>query len=57
MIVISISLIISLGPIHGLVTIAKGLNSIPFRTRSLKPLAPMVLRLKAWESRSLPDFV
>jgi hypothetical protein len=29
-------------------------HSIPFRTRSLKPVAPMVLCLKARESRSLP---
>ena len=33
---------------------AGGPHPIPFRTRSLSPLAPMVLRLKAWESRSLP---
>ena len=29
-------------------------NPIPFRTRPLNPSAPMVLSLKAWESRSLP---
>ena len=29
-------------------------HPIPFRTRSLSPLALMVLRLKAWESKSLP---
>ena len=33
---------------------AGGPHLIPFRTQSLSPLAPMVLRLKAWESRSLP---
>ena len=33
---------------------AGGPHPIPSRTRSLSPLAPMVLRLKAWESRSLP---
>jgi hypothetical protein len=29
-------------------------NPIPFRTRPLNPSAPMVLSLKAWESRSPP---
>ena len=29
-------------------------HPIPFRTRSLSPLALMVLRLKTWESKSLP---
>ncbi len=38
----------------GLVAMARGLNPIPFRTRSLKPSAPMVLRLKTRESRSPP---
>ena len=38
----------------GLVALAKGPNPIPFRTRPLNPSAPMVLSLKAWESRSLP---
>jgi hypothetical protein len=38
----------------GLVALARGSNPIPFRTRPLNPSAPMVLRLKAWESRSLP---
>ena len=33
---------------------AGGPHRIPSRTPSLSPLAPMVLRLKAWESRSLP---
>ena len=38
-----------------LVIIAKVSHPIPFRTRSLNPLALMVLRLKARESKSLPD--
>ena len=38
----------------GLVVIARSLNPIPFRTRPLNSSAPMVLRLKAWESRSPP---
>jgi hypothetical protein len=38
----------------GLVAMARGLNPIPFRTRPLNPSAPMVLRLKTRESRSLP---
>ena len=37
-----------------LVIIAKGQYPIPFRTRKSSPSAPMVLCLKAWESRSLP---
>ena len=37
-----------------LVTMAKRLNPIPSRTRKLNALAPMVLHLKVWESRSLP---
>jgi hypothetical protein len=36
------------------VVLARGLNPIPFRTRPLNPSAPMVLRLKTRESRSLP---
>jgi len=31
-----------------------GPHLIPSRTQSLSPPGPMVLRLKAWESRSLP---
>src|SRR6185295_6493736 len=31
-----------------------GPHLIPFRTQSLSPPGPMVLCLKAWESRSLP---
>ena len=38
----------------GLVIIAKGSYPIPFRTRKSSPSAPMVLCLKAWESRTLP---
>src|ERR1044071_2455841 len=37
-----------------LVVLAGVPHPIPFRTRSLSPPAPMVLCLKAWESRSLP---
>ena len=37
-----------------LVVIAERLHSIPFRTRTLRAPAPMVLCLKAWESRTLP---
>ena len=38
-----------------LVIIAKVSHPIPFRTRPLNPFALMVLRLKARESKSLPD--
>ena len=38
-----------------LVIIARVSHPIPFRTRTLNLLAPMVLCLKARESRSLPD--
>src|SRR5277367_7123740 len=37
-----------------LVALPEGPHPIPFRTRSLSPPGPMVLRLKARESRSLP---
>ena len=37
-----------------LVALAKVSHPIPFRTRSLNPLAPMVLCLKTRESRSPP---
>ena len=40
-----------------LVIIAKVSHPIPFRTRTLNPLALMVLRLKARESKSLPDLL
>ena len=40
-----------------LVIIAKVSHPIPFRTRPLNPLALMVLRLKARESKSLPDLL
>ena len=36
------------------VIIAEVLYSIPFRTRKSSPLAPMVLSLKAWKSRTSP---
>src|SRR5258708_15560024 len=41
-------------PFADLVVIAKESCPIPFRTRPSKPSAPMVLRLKPRESRSLP---
>lgn len=37
-----------------LVAMPGGPHPIPSRTRPLSPPGPMVLRLKAWESRSLP---
>ena len=37
-----------------LVVLAERLHTIPFRTRKLRAPAPMVLCLKAWESRTLP---
>src|SRR5579862_1153600 len=37
-----------------LVALPEGPHPIPFRTRSLSPPGPMVLRLKARESRSSP---
>ena len=37
-----------------LVVLAERLHTIPFRTRTLRAPAPMVLCLKAWESRTLP---
>ena len=42
---------------YGLVDIARLKHSIPSRTRPLSTVAPMVLRLKTWESRSLPDLI
>ena len=39
----------------GPVATARGKHPIPSRTRKLRPVAPMVLRLKPWESRSPPD--
>ena len=36
------------------VVIAKVSYPIPYRTRKSSPLAPMVLCLKAWKSRTLP---
>ena len=37
-----------------LVAMPEGPHPIPSRTRPLSPPGSMVLRLKAWESRSLP---
>ena len=42
-------------PSLGLVVTARGKHPIPSRTRPLSSVAPMVLRLKTWESRSPPD--
>ena len=39
----------------GLVDIARAKHPIPSRTRPLSAVAPMVLRLKTWESRSPPN--
>ena len=39
----------------GLVVIARAKHPIPSRTRPLSAVAPMVLRLKTWESRSPPN--
>ncbi len=41
----------------GLVVIARAKHTIPSRTRPLSAVAPMVLRLKTWESRSPPNLV
>ena len=41
----------------GLVAIARAKHPVPSRTRPLSAVAPMVLRLKTWESRSPPDLV
>ena len=38
------------------VAIAEKQHPIPYRTRQLRSLAPMVLQLRLWESRSLPAF-
>ena len=40
-----------------LVVIARAKHPTPFRTRQLSAVAPMVLRLKTWESRSPPNLV
>ena len=37
--------------------IARAKHPVPSRTRPLSAVAPMVLRLKAWESRSSPNLV
>ena len=39
----------------GLVVIARAKHPVPSRTRPLSAVAPMVLRLKTWESRSPPN--
>jgi hypothetical protein len=39
----------------GLVVTARAKHPIPSRTRPLSAVAPMVLRLKTWESRSPPN--
>ena len=41
----------------GLVVIARAKHPIPSRTRPLSAVAPMVLRLKTWESRSPPNLI
>ena len=41
----------------GLVVIAQVKHLAPFRTQPLSTVALMVLRLKAWESKSLPNLV
>ena len=43
------------GLFSGLVVIARAKHPIPSRTRPLSAVAPMVLRLKTWESRSPPN--
>ena len=40
-----------------LVVIARAKHPIPSRTRQLSAAALMVLRLKAWESKSLPNLI
>ena len=40
-----------------MVVIARAKHPIPSRTRQLSAVAPMVLRLKTWESRSPPNLV
>lgn len=41
----------------GLVVMAQVKHPVPSRTRQLSTVALMVLRLKAWESKSLPNLV
>ena len=41
----------------GLVVIARAKHPIPSRSRPLSAVAPMVLHLKVWESRSPPNLV
>ena len=46
---------IARGGFPGLVAIARAKHPVPSRTRTLSAVAPMVLRLKTWESRSPPN--
>ena len=46
---------LSNGYFLGLVVIATAKHPIPSRTRPLRAVTPMVLRLKTWESRSPPN--
>jgi hypothetical protein len=39
------------------VAIARAKHPAPFRTRPLSAVALMVLRLKAWESKSPPNLI
>ena len=41
----------------GLVVIARAKHPIPSRSRQLSAVAPMVLHLKVWESRSPPNLI
>ena len=41
----------------GLVVIVFTKHPIPSRTRKLRVITPMVLHLKVWESRSLPNLI
>ena len=43
------------GRLIGLVIIARVKHPVPSRTRPLSTVAPMVLHLKVWESRSSPN--
>ncbi len=39
------------------VAIPEGVHPFPSRTRKLSPPGPIVLELKLWESRSLPELI
>ena len=43
--------------LFGLVIIARAKHLVPSRTQPLSAVAPMVLRLKTWESRSSPNLI